>query len=271
MKLKCTLLLLIIVISKSITGQSIPTYWMNIYDMHNYYEVNSKDVSKLTVSILGFYAYGGRYDEKWIYDFYDTNKIQGEKYFDNELKLKFVYEFDSLRHIIKKINEIKIPLVGWQKEIYTYEYTDDKKTLEKHFDGNNNLIRIVKFEYDFKNNLNKISIYNSNMQLDSYETAVYKYEDYYYNNLIYNSKGEMVLNQKNYCIDDTTNNLRDKYGSFLKLRWPIAKPRKNVYHIFEYKYDLKGNWIYRKEKVATKWRKRRNSIITREIQYRETK
>jgi len=49
-------------------GQSIPSYWMNIYQLENYYETNSQNIKSIKVNVVTYFKID-YYESKWIYKF----------------------------------------------------------------------------------------------------------------------------------------------------------------------------------------------------------
>ena len=251
----------------NLCGQSIPSFWMNIYGLDNYFETKKGEINKITVNKIGYYSSGETYKEKWIYSYISPGRIQGEKYEDNELQMKFQYELDSLNRIVKEFTESKIPLMGWRKEIVVFEYADNKVIFEKRY-NENNLISTAKYDYDNLNNPIKLSLYNSKGQLSSYETADYDYNKSTYLYKVFDSNDVMSLQETNFCNIVAAKNLKNEQGDLVQIIWPTASPDENVYHSFEYEYDNQGNWIKRKRFVLENKEKSKHSIINRKIEYR---
>ncbi len=246
-------------------AQSIPSYWLNTDDLYLYYKTRSNNVQKMTVDLLGYYSDGETYKEKWVYDTIEQHKIQGQQYKDDELKSIFIYELDNLKRIAKNTTNSKFPLFGWQKEIHTIEYSSNRKTVETTYGGNNNLIRIIKYAYDSLNNPVKLSIFNNQQVLESYETATYDYTHHKYIYTVFNSANELVLREKNYLNNDTTQNLKNSYGDFIQVDCPSVD---KTYYTLEYKYDDKGNWIERKMTLCKARKKSKYSVVKRNIEYK---
>lgn len=249
-------------------GQSIPSFWMNIYGLDDYFETKNEEINKITVDKIGYYSSGETYKEKWIYSYISPGRIQGEKYEDNVLKMRFQYELDSLNRIIKEVTVSNIPLMGWNKEIIVFEYAGNKVMFEKHY-NENNLISTVKYDYNNLNNPTKLSFYNSTGQLNSYETADYNYNESTYLYKVFNANNVMSLQEINFCNIVAAKNLKNEHGDFVQVVVPTASPDKNVYHSFEYEYDKQGNWIKRKQFVLENKEKSKHSIINRKIEYRK--
>jgi len=261
-------ILFLSLLTGSLCGQSIPSFWMNIYRLDDYFETKKGEINKITVDEIGYYSSGDTYKEKWIYSFISPSRIQGEKYKDSELQMKFQLELDSLNRIVKKITESKNPLMGWRKEIIVFEYGDNNVIFEKRYDDNN-LIRSAKYDYDNLNNPTKLSLYNSDGQLTSYETAVYNYNKSAYLYKVFSANDVMSLQETDFCNVVTAKNLRNEHGDLVQIIWPTASPDDKVYHTFEYEYDNQGNWIKRKRFVLENKEKSRHSIINRKIEYQK--
>lgn len=58
------------------------------------------------------------------------------------------------------------------------------------------------------------------------EEAIYDYDKDIYHYKVYNDKGDVVLSKLNYCITDTSENIRNAYGDFTKLLWTPSSTRK---------------------------------------------
>ncbi len=269
MKYTLSIILIFLVFTINSLGQSIPTYWMNIHSLENYYETRNNDVKKIVVNKTGFYSSGEKYVERWMFYFNEPNKILGEFYKGSELKSKYTYEFDDQKQLIKKIISIKQPLSGWREETYAYEYSNGNKIVEKDFDENNELIRFVNFKYDNYHNPIKLTIVESPSLQKSYETADYDYKNSSYKYKVFNTNGDLVLEETNYCNTDSTNNIRNDMGDLTKVAWATSPPNKQVFHIMDYKYDENGNWIKRERTVESKNGKNKRSIIKRKIEYKK--
>lgn len=270
MRYTLSVIIVLLFLTLNTTGQSIPTYWMNIYNLENYYESRNDDIEKITVNKTGFYSSGETYNERWIFHFNEPNKIDGEFYKNGKLKSNFTYEFDEEKRLVKKKVRSNRPLVGWTKEIFLYEYLNENKIVEKHFNENEELIRFVNFIYDDYNNPVKLTIVNLPSLQKSYETADYNYQNSSYKYSILNTNGDLVLEETNYCNTDTTNNTRNELGDFTKVAWGTSSPNRQVFHTMDYKYDNNGNWIKRVRTVVSKDGKNKHSIIKRKIEYRKT-
>lgn len=268
MRARFVFILFLSLLTGRLCGQSIPSFWMNRYGLDNYFEAQKGAVNQITVDQIGYYSSGETYQEKWIYSFSSPSRIQGEKFKDNELQLKFQFELDSLKRIVKKITAKKNPLMGWRKDSIVFEYAGNKVIFEKHYEDNT-LIRSAKYEYDTLNNPTKLSLYNSNGQLISYETADYNHNQSTYLYKVFNANDVMSLQETNFCHIVEAKNLKNEHGDLVQVTWPTASPDENVYHSFEYEYDKQGNWIKRKRFVWENKEKSKHSVITRRIEYQK--
>ncbi len=86
---------------------------------------------------------------------------------------------------------------------------------------------------------------------------------------VFNTNGDLVLEETNYCNTDTTNDIRNEMGDLTKVAWATSPPNKQVFHIMNYKYDDNGNWIKRERTVESKNGKNKHSIIKRKIEYKK--
>ncbi|WP_299759874.1 hypothetical protein [uncultured Pontibacter sp.] len=262
--------LLILILFGSLTlnvcGQSIPSFWMNIYKLENFHESRNGEIKRIVADKKGYYSNGQSYKEKWVYNFIDPYNIQGEYYKDKELKARFIYEFDSLNRRTKNVIESKVPLIGWQKETYTFEYVGNNRDTERHFDANNNLLRFAKYEYDALGRPTQLQLYNSNGELDSYETADYQ-DNYKYIHKIFNSTGDLVFQEIKFSNIDTSLNLSNSNGDLTKHVWPTSSQDNKAFYIHTYKYDSSKNWTERHVQVESKNKQRKQSAVTRKITY----
>jgi len=251
-------------------SQSIPSYWMNIYGLDKLYLKRNENVKQMIVNVTGFYSSGSNYEEKWIFNFQDSGKIIGQKFMDGQLVSNFEYEFDTLGNIIQEINNSKLPLRGWNTLIIQKEFHDGHLILEKHLDGEKKLSDFVRFDYDASGKPIKLSLNNSLGQLMSYETAEYNMETLTYDYKVFNSKGELISHQKNYCDPDTSANRKNDYHDYIIVKWPGTNPDTKILHHFEYEYDSFGNWTKRKWLIAEGKKNTKRSITTRKIIYSNT-
>jgi len=254
----------------NLCGQSIPSFWMNRYGLDDYFETKKGEINKITVDMIGFYSSGETYKEKWNYFFISPSRIQGEKFKDGEFQMQFLLVLDSLNQVVKKVTESIIPLMEKKIEIIVFEYSDNKVIFEKRYDDNyNSLISTARYDYDNLNNPIKLSLYDSNGQLTSYETADYNYNNSTYLHKVFNSNDVVTLQETNYCNIFATKNIKNEYGDLVQIIWPTASPAENVYHSFESKDDNQGNWIKRKRFVLENKEKNKHSIINRKIKYQK--
>lgn len=262
MKLKLSFIFIAFLIINDIQSQSVPSFWMNIYSFDDYHDTRKENVEKIIVKRTGYYSSGKSYKEKWEYNFREKNKCDGKLFKDGELNSYFSYEYDSLNQKIKSITKSKIPSLGWEKQTIEYKYIDGRRLFEKHFDGEYNLVRNAVFEYDSLKYLIKLSVN------DTYETADYNYKTDSYVYKVFNQRGELVLEKENFAHLNRGQEIRNEFGDLIQVIWPTANPINNVYHIMEYKYDKKGNWIKRKRYIVENGKSRVKSKITRKIKYK---
>lgn len=253
----------------SATSQSIPSYWMNIYPLENYYELRNQKAVSIDVEKTGYYASGEMYKEKWIYNFIEPNRVIGELFLNGELKTKFTYIFDNSNQRVKNEFNTKYPALGWKHESIVFEYSaEGNKIAEKRFDGNDQLIGSAMFRYDSLNHLVRITNNDPAGNILSFETADYDYNKSVYLYKVFDSTGSLVSHKLNYCNIDSTSNIRNNLGDHTKVVWPTSSPDKEVYHEFAYKYDAYGNWTHRVWFVITNGKKEKRSIVKRKIKYR---
>jgi len=269
MKKRLITIILVCCLIAGAMGQSIPSFWIGRCGLDDYYTTKDGEIDRITVDKTGYYSSGKTYNNKYIYNFSGNNKIHGVLYENGELKRRFMYELDSLNHKIKKIQDIKVPIFGWQREIYVFEYSNDDILIEKHYDKNNSLIRYVKYDYDSFHSPTKLSISNAIGKLISAETACYDYDNCSYTYKVFNENGDKQLQKIEYCNIDTTTNQRNIYGDLIKVLNPRSQPDRNIFYTLDYKYDKKGNWIKRKRFSVIDNKKKRYSIIKRKIKYRQ--
>lgn len=235
---------------------------MNIYELNNFYEYRNGGVQKIIADKKGYYSNGQSYNEKWVYNFEGPNKIQGEYYKANELATRFIYELDSLNRRVKNIIETKLPLVGWQKSTYTFEYVGNKRANERHLDADNNLLRLAKYEYDVLGRPTKLQLYNSQGGLESFETAEY-HNNYKYTYKVFSAAGELMLQEINFSNIDTSSNQLNENGDLVQFAWPTVSPHTRTHYILTYKYDNKKNWIERVVQIESgNKRSKQSSVIS---------
>jgi hypothetical protein len=251
-------------------NQSIPSYWMNVYNLNDLYLLRIDNVEQIIADQTGYYSSGGTYKEKWIFNFVDSFKIKGQFFKDGQLSSSFEYKFDNSGKLISKKLTSKQPLIGWQSKIITYEYETGNLKYEKNFNNNMQLIDYVKFEYNTNNRPIKMSLMDASDRLISYETADYDEGKMIYYYKIFNSSGTLISDKIEYCNYDVSSNLINNYGDLVLLKWPLSNPEKNVLHQLEYKYDDQGNWIERKWLLLEGKKKEKRSITFRKIQYRRS-
>lgn len=242
-------------------SQSIPSYWMNLYELENYYELKQSKAKK----IIAHYRSDESHNAKWVYNILEDHRIMGELIKNGQQRSRFIYHLDSLGRRVKHIIDFKNNLWGWQKEIYVFEYAEGKKVSEKHHNGKGDLMRTAIFEYDDKGRPIKLSVYNSNSHLESFETA--KYEDMQYIYKVFDSDERLVLSETRYYNMDVSSAEKNINGDYTKLMWPTSKAGSKVHHEFEYVYDAIGNWIKRTWTIVANGEKRSRSIVKRKIKY----
>ena len=253
-----------------VLSQSIPSYWMNVYDLNELYLLNSNDAKQITVNVTGYYSSGGTYKEKWIYNFVSPKKIVGQEFKDSQLSSSFEYEFNDSSKIVRKIISTKQPLVGWQTKIIKFEYVDDKLFFERHFSKDTLLIDYLRFDYNTSNYPIKMTLFNNSDQIISYETADYDERKKIYVYKIFDSNEKLISEKTEYFNFDSSADLFNVKGDLELLKWPRSNPEKNIFHSLEYKYDDNGNWISRKWLILEGRKKRKRSVITRKIVYSKT-
>lgn len=251
-------------------SQSIPSYWMNIYNLDDLYISRTDNVKQIIANVTGYYSSGETYKEKWIYNFIAPNKIAGQTYKEGQLTSSFEYVLNDSGIIVLKTTSFKQPLVGWQSMIIKYEYEAGNLKYEKHYSKEKELIDYVQFDYDSSNRPNKMSLFNATGELRSYETAEYNENEGTYNYKVFDSSGSLITEEKEYFNLDKTSNQYNKQGDLAFLKWPTSNPNKDVFHRLEYKYDDMGNWIKRTWIILVGKKANKRSTISRKIIYTKT-
>lgn len=72
----------------------------NLDDLNDLYLVRTNDVIKIIVYNTGYYASGGSYKEKMIYNFDDSVKIAGKRFKEDQICSNFEYKLDDSKRII---------------------------------------------------------------------------------------------------------------------------------------------------------------------------
>ncbi len=270
--MKKGLFILIFLFTSLVIGlsQSIPSYWMNVYDLNDLYLLKTNDVEQVIANVKGYYASGGTYNEKWIYNFVDSNKIVGQLFKDSELNSSFEYVFDDSGKLTQKVISSKQPLVGWQSKITQFEYEGDKLVLEKHLSKDLQLIDFVRFDYNTSNYPNKMTLFDKSEQIISFETADYDELKKIYVYKIFDSNKKLISEKTEYFNFDKSKDQYNDYGNLVLLQWPRSNPDKNILHSLDYKYDDNENWISRKWLILEGGKKKKRSVITRKIIYSKT-
>jgi hypothetical protein len=264
-----TTISLLLTLITSATGQSIPSYWMNIYALEDYYNVRNQEAVKIDVQKTGFYSSGEMYKEKWLYNFSVPNNVDGELFMDGELKTKFTFISDNSNRRVKNVLQTNFPLLGWKKESVVFEYSaESNKSFEKRYDGSDQLVSVAEFWYDSLNHLARINQYDPNGHLLCYETANFDYSKFNYLYTVFDSSGSLISQKLNYCNIYSFSNIKNSFGDYTKVVWPTSPPEKKVYHEFSYKYDEHGNWTERVWFVVTNGEKEKRSIVKRKIKYK---
>jgi len=251
-------------------SQSIPSYWMNVYDLNDLYLLKTNDVEQVIANVTGYYASGGTYNEKWIYNFVDSNKIVGQFFKDSELNSSFEYTFDDSGKLMKKVISSKQPLVGWQSKVTQFEYEGDKLVLEKNLSKDSKLIDYVRFDYNTSNYPIKMTLFDKSTQIISYETADYDVLKKIYVYKVFDGNKKLISEETEYFNFDTSVDKYNDNGDLILLQWPRSNPEKDIFHSLEYKYDENGNWISRKWLILEGKKKKKRSVITRKIIYSRT-
>ena len=251
-------------------SQSIPSYWMNVYDLNDLYLLKTNDVKQVIANVTGYYASGGTYSEKWIYNFVDSNKIVGQSFKDSQLNSSFEYVFDDSGKLIQKVLSSKQPLVGWQSKITQFEYDDDKLVLEKNLSKDLQLIDYVRFDYNISNYPIKMTLFDKSEQIVSYETADYDELKKIYIYKIFDGNKNLISEKTEYFNFDSSTDQFNDYGDLVLIKWPRSNPDKEIFHSLEYKYDDNGNWISRKWLILEGKKKKKRSAIKRKIIYSST-
>lgn len=74
--------------------------------------MRTNDVIKIIVYNTGYYASGGTYKEKMIYNFDDSVKIAGKRFKGEQICSNFEYKLDDSKRIIEKKEAYEQPLIG---------------------------------------------------------------------------------------------------------------------------------------------------------------
>lgn len=251
-------------------SQSIPSYWMNVYDLNDLYLLKTNDVEQVIANVTGYYSSGATYNEKWIYNFVDSNKIVGQSFKDSELNSIFEYAFDNSGKLIQKVISSKQPLVGWQSKVTQFEYEGDNLVLEKNLSKDLQLIDYVRFDYNTSDYPIKLTLFDKSDKIVSYETADYDELNKIYVYKVFDSNKKPISEEtENFNFDNSKDKYND-YGDLILLQWPRSNPDKDIFHSLEYKYDDNGNWISRKWLILEGKKKKKRSVITRKIIYSRT-
>jgi hypothetical protein len=196
--------------------------------------------------------------------------VSGEFYSDEELSTRFLFQLDSLKRVVKRINDCKTPFNKWNREIYVYTYENEKRMAEQHFVGNNELVRKVSYLYDEQGRPIQLSLLDPENNLIAFETADYDNVNFKYVHKVYNSDNQLVLTKSNSYNPDTTQNLKNDFGDYIKIFWPTADPQKKIFHTYQYQYDKNGNWIKMSEFISKDGKEDVISRISRKISYKKT-
>ncbi|MDQ2178080.1 hypothetical protein [Marinifilum sp. D714] len=267
---KLILLLILFSVYKTSSSQSIPSFWMNIYDLEDLYVFKSNNVKQIVANKTGYYASGATYKEKWIYNFVDSFKIVGQLHKDGELRSSFEYEFDKSGKVLRKSLASKRPLVGWQSKVIEYEYESDLLIYEKNYSEDLQLIDYAQYEYDSDSKLVRLTIFDASDRIKSYETAEYNDAEKTFIYKVFDSSGTVKLEKTESLNLDKSANQLNEYGDLVLLKWPRSRSGTNVLHSLEYEYDNEGNWIKRRWIILDGKQKRKRSIVRRKISYNKT-
>lgn len=266
---KALLVFLFLLFYKSVAFcQSIDTHWANVYKLgiSSYYKAHTQNIKSIKVKELGFYASGKTYQNTFEFNFTNPKQVQGRLFKGKKLTSKFLYELDDQGRNVRNIIEYKTPLIGWQKSIYEFEYQNNNKVIERHYNGKGQLLRTVNFEYDSHHHPTKMFITNAFDEKTMFATATYDYPNKKYVYKAFKINGKKVLEQTRACNVDKSINQRNGYGDYVKVIIPNAN--NNAYHILKYKYDKQGNWVKRRKYYKGKGSKELTSIIKRKIIYK---
>lgn len=264
-----TTISLLLTLITSATGQSIPSYWLNLYALEDYYNIRNQNAVKIDVQKTGYYSSGEMYKEKWLYNFWEPNKVDGELFMNGELKTKFTFISNNSNRRVKNVLQTNFPLLGWKQESVIFEYSaEGNKSFEKRYDGSDQLVSVAEFWYDSLNHLVRINQYDPNGYLLSYETADYDYSKSSYQYKVFDSGGNIISQEFKYCNVSAFFNIKNSFGDYVKVIWPTSSPEKKVYHEFTYKYDAYGNWTERVWFVVTNGEKEKRSMVKRKIKYK---
>lgn len=165
MKIKIILLVLINSIFTFGFSQSIPSYWLNVYDLNDLYLLRTNIAKQIIVNHTGYYSSGTSYKEKWTFNFLDSLNIAGQIIKEGQLNASFIYKFNNSKKIIRKTITSKQPLIGWQTKNIEYEYEGSNIKYERKYNSEMELIDYFIFEFDSNNKPVKMSLYDKSDNL----------------------------------------------------------------------------------------------------------
>lgn len=257
-------------ILNNVDGQSIPSFWSDKWNLEIPYLVRNQQPKKITLSNKVIYSYSSVSTSKVIYYFDSKTHFMCEKFEDDVLIEVDSFVIDNLYRVVYFSTDRYYPLFGWKKSITRSIYNDRHNIIDSIFGNDGLLQRIVKYEYNDREYLNRIDMFNSMNERTSYETADYDYSNGSYMYKAYNSNNDLVLSRKELCSMDTTMDVKNSFGDYVKIIWHSSIPKKVVSHELVYKYDKYGNWIDCKRYVVVGKDKSLNTIKKREIEYQKT-
>ncbi len=240
---------------------------MNLYDLNDLYQVKASNVEQVIAEVKGFYSSGTTYNERWVFNYVNPKQIVGQLFKDSELTSNFEYFFDDSGKLTQTITSSRLPLVGWQSSVTQYKFEKDKLVEVRHLSKILQLLDYVRYEYDNNNHPVKLTFFDNLNQIISFETAEYDTYRKKYTYRIFDSDKKLISEDMEYFNLNKSKDLFNNNGDLILIQWPRSNPDKKVFHSFDYKYDIKGNWIKRKWLILEQKKKKRRSIVKRKIIY----
>ena len=248
-------------------AQSIPSYWMNIYHLYDYYAVRGDSVENIKVDVKEYYDSGESYTNKWTYAYKNRQTIQGTHTKDGDVDTRFEYKLDSLNQVIKRTIDSKFVNSTWRREGYEFDYQGGKLTTERQF-SDKTFVRLAKYSYNNNGFLTKITFFNHENTLLSYETAIYMTDRPSYMNEVFNDKREPLSEHEFPCKIDSSSNKKNDYGDWMQILWLSSTAENTVLYTMEYQYDKRLNWTERKIFIVVNGKKKSRSVVKRKLVYK---
>jgi hypothetical protein len=249
-------------------AQSIPSHWMNIYPLQNYFVIKSDSVDNMVVDVKEYYSSGELHTTKWSYSLLNQHLIMGIFSKNDIAESRFQYVTDTLDRLISSKINFKSPLGGWYKEGYEFEYIGNKRVSEKHF-SDTTFLRFVQYTYDEKDYLTKIALINPQNILVSYETAEYSKDRKSYTYEIFNDKDGSISKTINYSNLDVNAIKLNAYNDIVEFVVPTSNPQNKTICNVEYKYDKYFNWVEKKIYLISEGKRKIQTVAKRKIKYKK--